>query len=89
MRQAALIVISALANASIGADSSEDVKEVITWACYCLAVVVLLGSWAAHERVRPFAFGFQNVMESCLFVSNLLLVGLGQEVRATLGDMAE
>jgi len=48
---------------------------VVTHACAAMAIFGL--AWALHARVRPYAFVFQNKVESWLFFCNMLTVLLG------------
>ena len=47
------------------------------WTHVAFALLVFGCFWAAHLRVRPYAYAFQNLIESWLFIANIVLVVLG------------
>ena len=47
------------------------------WTHVAFAVLIFVCFWAAQLRVKPYAYAFQNAIESWLFVANIALVVLG------------
>ncbi|EOD23090.1 hypothetical protein EMIHUDRAFT_195665 [Emiliania huxleyi CCMP1516] len=46
------------------------------YAVACSAIVIVTGFWLAHRRVLPYAYDFQNAMESLLLGATVLLLAL-------------
>lgn len=40
-------------------------------------MLILCVFWRLHSRVKPYHYEFQNIIESMLFASDVLVVGLG------------
>ena len=52
-----------------------------------LALLVLSASWYAHTRTSPFAYRFQNGIESFLYLANILLLFLALRDALALHSM--
>ena len=55
---------------------SSTAERAMVWSQAGVAILVLLGALIVHLRVQPFRFHFQNRLETGLFVSDILVVGL-------------
>ena len=55
---------------------SSTAEQAMVWSQAGVAILVLLGALVVHLRVQPFRFEFQNRLETGLFVSDILVVGL-------------
>ena len=73
-RQLLLIISTAVANAVYHAD--EALAYRLRWVFVGLTLVIMIIAWALHLWRRPYAFGYQNAMESWLYASNILLIAL-------------
>ena len=76
-RQLALMCVlvgSSVANLSLAADSSEQRLAQVGLAL--VALVVVLGEWCAHRRSQPYAYRYQNALESYLSLSLVVLLVL-------------
>jgi len=52
----------------------ESQNSIVQWAHAAAALVVFCAFWAAHRRVQPFVHRFQNLLESWLFFSDIMIV---------------
>ena len=53
-----------------------DAGDAATYAVSGAAILILVVAWWHHRRSQPYAYRFQNAMESWLFASNVLLLVL-------------
>ena len=58
-------------------DGAEAADRAVVWGQSCAALLVTAAAAAAHAKVRPFKYGFQNSLETGLFASDVSVVLLG------------
>eukprot|EP00326_Haptolina_ericina_P037276 CAMPEP_0181237446 /NCGR_PEP_ID=MMETSP1096-20121128/38764_1 /TAXON_ID=156174 ORGANISM="Chrysochromulina ericina, Strain CCMP281" /NCGR_SAMPLE_ID=MMETSP1096 /ASSEMBLY_ACC=CAM_ASM_000453 /LENGTH=715 /DNA_ID=CAMNT_0023332795 /DNA_START=24 /DNA_END=2171 /DNA_ORIENTATION=+ len=74
-RQLTLLLWARLSRSQLQTRVSEsDSAWPLVWAWSSPALLVLFIVWCAHRAVQPFAYSYQNAMESWLLGSSMLLV---------------
>ena len=67
-------------NSSFTTDTCQPLSQTsldAIWTHVVFAVLIFAVFWAAQLRVKPYAYAFQNRIESSLFAVNLVVVSLG------------
>ena len=82
MRQGILFTLSAVAQTLVSSDialgSHTSLRaRVVIWVQAIAALLVMLIAWRMHSVVQPYAYRFQNAIETWLYVSNVLVISLG------------
>jgi hypothetical protein len=77
-RQFALFLTYAVPSLALDFSSApEDVSRAVVWAHAAVGILILLGAWRVHKRVKPYYYAFQNALEDVLFASDVLALALG------------
>mmetsp|Transcript_44774 Transcript_44774/g.145479 ORF Transcript_44774/g.145479 Transcript_44774/m.145479 type:complete len:727 (+) Transcript_44774:1862-4042(+) len=87
LRQFLLLLLAFTSNVLFDA-TTETTFNAGRYAIAALAIAVTLVFWHLHRRALPFAFRFQNALESCLYGATALFLALAMVYTALPADPA-